>query len=185
MIGPPAEEAEKRGRPRFTKVQLYNDPSGLLSFWYAADWHLEVESKPLPCVRLTPDLSDPDTHMAIALSELGAPLLPEERAAVLEGVQEGLKQLEECEVQSLSEITVEGSWGVEWRCSFRCGEGRYVRRGRLFFRGPYQYAVVYQGSSQECFSYWRGMFGWTMLTITPGAFDARRWLEAQNASGRS
>ncbi|NPV06405.1 MAG: hypothetical protein HPY83_00405 [Anaerolineae bacterium] len=175
MSGLPGDGAGRQ-RSRFTRVMLYNDPSGLLSFWYSAEWQLQVESEPLPRVRLTPDVRDPDTHMAIAVSDLGAPLAPGEQPAVLEGVREGLAQLDRCEVHSLGEIAVGSLWGVEWRCSFDVADRRCWRRGRLFFSDRYQYAVVFQGSTEERFGYWRGMFEWTMLTVGTGSFDAQRWL---------
>ncbi|MBX2998481.1 MAG: hypothetical protein KF893_08205 [Caldilineaceae bacterium] len=167
-----------RARPAFTSASIYNHPSGLLSFLYASEWHLQVGEQALPAVTLTPDLADPVTHIAVTVTDLGAPLLFEDRATVVEGVREGLKQLERCRIESLTELNLEGRWGVEWQCTFLAGDARCRRRGRLFFSGRYQYAVVLQGSTEARYAYWQGMFEWTMLTVATASFHLQSWTQS-------
>ena len=157
-------------RPVFTSVSAYNDPGGLLSFWYASEWQLTVAETALPAITLTPDPSDQTTQIAITVRDLGAPLAVKERPAVLEGVREGLQQLEGCAIEALTELREEGRWGVEWRCTFMADGQRCRRRARLFFSDRYQYAVVLQGSNEERYAYWQGMFEWTMLTVGTAPF---------------
>jgi hypothetical protein len=85
-------------------------------------------------------------------------------------VREGLQQLEGCAIEALTELREEGRWGVEWRCTFLADGQRCRRRARLFFSDRYQYAVVLQGSNEERYAYWQGMFEWTMLTVGTAPF---------------
>ncbi len=163
------------GRPAFTDVSIYNHPSGLLSFWYAPEWRLDVAAAALPAITLTPDPRDPETHMAITVRDLAAPLAVKERPAILEGVRAGLAKLEDGMIESLSELREDGRWGVEWHCTFLAGGGRYRRRGRIFFSDRFQYAIVLQGSSEGRYAYWQGMFEWTMLTVGTASFSITGW----------
>jgi hypothetical protein len=165
-------------RPAFTNVSIYNDPSGLLSFWYASEWQLYAAATALPAITLTPDPSDPQTHMAITVRDLAAPLTAKERPTILEGVREGLRKLDGAVVESLTELREEGRWGVEWHCTFLVGGGWYRRRGRIFFSDRYQYAIVLQGSSEKRYAYWQGMFEWTMLTVGTAPFSLAGWQKA-------
>jgi hypothetical protein len=167
-----------RARPVFTSASIYNHPSGLLSFWHASEWRLQVGDQTLPAVTLIPDLADPLTHIAITVTDLGAPFLFKDRAPVVEGVRDGLSHLDSCLIESLTELNLEGRWGVEWRSTFLAGEARCRRRGRLFFSGRYQYAVVLQGSTEARYAYWQGMFEWTMLTVATASFHLQPWTQS-------
>jgi hypothetical protein len=169
---------DPRARPAFTSASIYNHPGGLLSFWYASEWHLQVGDQALPAVTLTPDLADPVTHIAITVTDVGAPLLFKDRASVMEGVREGLSNLDGGLIESLTELKTEGRWGVEWRCTFLAGDVRCRRRGRLFFSGRYQYAVVFQGSTEARYAYWQGMFEWTMLTVATASIHLQSWTQS-------
>lgn len=173
----------RRARPVFTSASIYNHPSGLLSFWYASDWRVHVGDGPLPAVTLTPDPADPATYLAITVTDVGAPLTFKDRAPILEGVREGLQQLDGCLIESLKELNMEGRWGVEWRCTFPAGDARCRRRARLFFSGRYQYAVVLEGSSEERYAYWQGMFEWTMLTVATAPFHLQSWTQSAAKGG--
>lgn len=175
-----SSDGSQLDRPRFTSVTLYNDPSGLLSFWFAAQWHLLAGSSSPPSITLIPDLLDPETHMAITVRDIGSSVVPADRPAIVQGVRDGLAQLDSCQLEALAEVDVGGCWGVEWRCTFMANGQRHQRRGRLFFNGRYQYAVVFQGSTEERFCHWQGMFEWTMLTVAAKPFDAQQWLESAN-----
>lgn len=165
-------------RPVFISVSLYNDPSGLLSFWYASEWQLYVAATTLPAITLTPDVGDPQTHMAITVHDIKTPLAARERPSIVAGVRAGLAKLNDVVIESLAELQTEGRWGVEWRCTFLGERGRYRRRGRIFFSDHFQYAIVLQGSSEERYAYWQGMFEWTMLTVGAAPFSLAGWQRA-------
>jgi hypothetical protein len=176
------------GRPVFTSVSIFNDPSGLLSFWYASEWQIAAMPGALPAVTLTPDPTDPQTHMAISVRDLKKPLAAKERPAILEGVRAGLAELEGAVVESLIELREGGRWGVEWHCTFLADGQRYRRRGRIFFSDRFQYAIVFQGSSEERYAYWQGMFEWTMLTVGAASFSIKGWqatAEEQEGGGQA
>jgi hypothetical protein len=154
-----------------------------LSFWYASEWHLHAGDAALPAVTLTPDLTDPSTYIAITVTDVGAPLARQDRASILAGVREGLRQLDGCLVESLAELDTEGRWGVEWRCTFLAGGARCRRRARLFFSDRYQYAVVLQGATEERYAYWQGMFEWTMLTVATAPFHLQSWAQSAARDG--
>lgn len=172
-------------RPGFTSVSVYNDPGGLLSFWYASEWQLYVAPTTLPAITLTPNPRDPHTHMAITVFDLHTPLAAEERPLIVTGVREGLAQLRDVVIESLTEFDQDGRWGVEWHCTFVNGEQRCRRRGRIFHSGRYQYIIVLQGSSEERYAYWQGMFEWTMLTVGTAPFSIREWQTAAAANNHA
>ena len=134
-------------RPAFTSVSIYNDPSGLLSFWYASEWQFYAAPTALPSITLTPDPSDPETHFAITVRDLGEPLQLKEHFTIMEGVREGLAKLDGSNIESLTELREDGRWGIEWHCTFLADGRRCRRRARMFFSDRYQYAIVLQGSS--------------------------------------
>ena len=158
-------------RPRFTSASIYNHPSGLLSFWYPMEWLLQAAPSPLPDVYLWPDPCDEATHIAIAVRDLEAPLTVEERPVIWEGVREGLAQLPDCAVESLVELNQDGRWAIEWVCTFAARRRRCQRRSRLFFSDRYQYSVVCQGTTQERYAYWQGMFEFILLTVGTAPFS--------------
>ena len=162
-------------RPKFTSASIYNHPGGLLSFWYAGEWQVRTDPAPLPAVTLYPDPADPATFVSIKVEDLGAPLAGGERGEVVEGVRAGLAELDDCRVDSLAELAGDGPWGLEWKCAFLDGGRRVRRRARLFFSDHYQYAVVCQGSSEERYAYWQGMFEFTLLTIATAPFNLVNW----------
>jgi hypothetical protein len=166
-------------RPAFTSASIYSDPSGLLSFWYASEWQLYAAPTALPSITLTPDPSDPETHLAITVHDLGARLKPQEHPMIVQGIREGLTKLDRCVVESLGELPEDGRWGVEWQCTFGAAGRRYRRRGRVFFSDRYQYAIVLQGSSDERYAYWQGMFEWTMLTVGTAPFSIKGWQSSE------
>ena len=166
-------------RPAFTSVSIYNDQSGLLSFWYASEWQLYAAPTTLPSITLTPDPTDAETHIAVTVRDLGAPLAAKERRAILQGVREGLASLDGCVVEALAELSEGGRWGIEWHCTFLAGGQRCRRRARMFFSDRYQYAIVLQGSSEERYAYWQGMFEWTMLTVGTAPFSIQGWQASQ------
>ena len=157
--------------PRFTSVRLYNSPDGLLSFWYPPEWQMEVCEEPTRTVTLTPDPADPATSLVIELHDLEAPLLRRERRLILEGVKEGLAQLDDCVIERLEALDQTGRWGVEWECTFQVGDERRKRRARLYFSDRYQYAITCQGSTEERYTYWQGMLEWVLLTVATSAFN--------------
>jgi hypothetical protein len=168
-------------RPAFTSVSIYNHPSGLLSFWHASEWQLYAAPSALPSITVTPDPNDPETHVAITVRDLRVPLAVKERPDILAGVREGLASLNGCVVESLTELREGGRWGIEWHCTFLAEGQRCRRRARMFFSDRYQYAITLQGSSEERYAYWQGMFEWTMLTVGTAPFSIQGWQASQAA----
>jgi len=133
----------------------------------------------LPAITLMPDPSDSQTHIAITVRDLTAPLAAKERPTILEGVRDGLARLDGCAVEALTELREGGRWGVEWHCTFLANGLRCRRRARMFFSDRYQYAIVLQNSSEERYAYWQGMFEWTMLTVGTAPFSVQGWQASQ------
>jgi len=158
-------------RPRFTSASLYNSPDGLLSFWYATEWQLQESDSPCRSIVLTPDPQDPATNITIEVHDLQTSLLRRERRLILEGVKAGLAQLEDCRIIRLEELDQSGRWGLEWECTFISAGQRRRRRARLYFSDHYQYSVTLQGSTEERYAYWQGMFEFTLLTVGTANFS--------------
>ena len=174
---------QRHDRPRFTSATPYNTEDRILSFWYATEWQIEDSASPHRCVTLHPDPADPATVMTMTVQDIQAPVSEEERSLVVEGIEEGLNQLENCVVERMVDLEGVGDWGIEWICTFSFSGQRRRRRARLFFRGRYQYSVMFQGSTEERFDYWKGMFEWTMLTVSTASFSLREWVEANPPEG--
>lgn len=175
------EEAASE-RPKFTGASLYNHPSGLLSFWYASDWTLDVAPSALPSVTIYPDEQDPATKITIIVRDIHTPLATSEHSAIIEGIREGVAQLDGYVLDSLVELDEPGRWGVEWQCSFLANGQRRRRRARLFFSNHYQYAVILDGSTEERYCYWQGMMEFTMLTVGTAPFNLIQALQSGNSS---
>jgi hypothetical protein len=165
-------------RPRFTSVTPYNTPDRRLSFWYASEWQLDEATSPHTCITLTPDPADPATVMTMTVQDMGDTVTVDDRSIIVEGVEDGLGQLDLVEIERMSDLDKMGDWGLEWVCTFVFDGQRRKRRARLFFRDRLQYSVMFQGSTEERFDYWKGMFEWTMLTASTAGFSLREWAEA-------
>lgn len=152
-------------RPRFTSVKAYKHAAGRPSFWYPPEWQLQETDTPHPAVSLYPDPSDEATFISVTVQDMGQPLAKEEALILKEGIEEGLKQLDECEVEKLDVVQDVGDWCQEWVCTFLQDGITRRRRARLFCAEQYLYSVVVQGSTEERYEYWRGMMEWVMLTV--------------------
>jgi hypothetical protein len=175
--------ARQPERPRFSGASIYNHPSGMLSFWYASEWTVQTDPGPLPSVTVIPDPQDTATHIALTVQDMGSPLQPDEHADVIEGVRAGLAQLDGCIAEPLKELEEGWPWGVEWQCTFLSGGQRCRRRARLFFSDQYQYSIVMDGSTEERYAYWQGMFEFTLLTVSTAPFTLGQWSQANDSSG--
>lgn len=151
--------------PAFTSVSVYNHPSGLLSFWYASEWQVEVAGEPQIQVVLLPDPLDPFTRVVFEIKNIVSPLKTRDRKAVFSGVRDGLAHLPGVNVDGLAEMDEKGCWGLEWQCTYLNEDTRCRRRVRLFYSDHYQYSVTIQGSTEERYSYWQGMLEFTLLSV--------------------
>lgn len=152
-------------RPRFTSVTSFKHASGRPTFWYPPEWQLQETDTPHPAASLYPDPSDEATFISVTVQDIGQPLALEEVSVLKEGVEEGLKQLDECVVEKLEVVEDVGDWCQEWVCTFQQDGITRRRRARLFCAEKYLYSVVVQGSTAERYEYWRGMMEWVMLTV--------------------
>jgi hypothetical protein len=162
-------------RPKFTKVTLYNDPSNMFSFWYPPEWRVEEMDTPHRTLMLLPDPQDPATHFMIEVKDLHAPLAYDEREVILQGVKDSIGQLEESDIEKWQELGGNGRWGLEWILTFKINDQHRKRRARLLFNDRFQYAIFFQGSSQERYEYWQGMFEFVLLTFQAGDFNLAGW----------
>lgn len=159
-------------RPRFKGVKLYSHDRGVLTFWHPKEWHLEEVDPPAIGVTLWPQPADPLTHLVVEAKDLEKPLADGEAELLETGIREGLRGLDDCTLESWRELSEEepGEWGVEWQCAFSLMKARRVRQARMFVQDRYLYTVTFQGSSQERFRYWLGMFEFVMLTVATAHF---------------
>ena len=175
---PETTNAQRPDRPKFRRVSIYNSHDRRLSFWYNSDWQIVESAAPSTCVTLLPEPADPATVMTLTIQDVESPVAIAERDYIVEGIEEGLSQLENCVIERMIDLKDVGDWGLEWVCTFSFSGQRRRRRARLFFSDHYQSSVMFQGSSEERFEYWRGMFEFTMLTVSTAGFDLVGWAEA-------
>lgn len=168
-------------RPRFTGVSLYNHAEGHLSFWHPPEWRLQELDTPHLAIALHPNPTIVATNVTIEVKDLQAPLAPEERILVAEGIKAGLNELEDLVIETWHALGPEtmGEWGLEWICYFSDAGQRRKRRARVFVSHHYLYSVICQGATEADYAYWQGMFEFVMLTVGSKPFSLSDWGDRQ------
>lgn len=154
-----------RPPPRFTGVTTYRDPLGRFSFRYPTDW-LTYGLEGMEGVRYAPRADDPDTWLTAWIAPLAESVVAEDLEDLRQGVAEGLASLDDCQVESESEIVLGNLIKFERVFTVRDGEVRRKRKLWLLYVDRWQIVLTWQGASPEEYEYWLPMANYSFATFT-------------------
>ncbi len=180
--------------PRFTGVVIHRDPKGRFTIRYPSDWAVfEIAERPSKRRRsarqrpeqgapgaagpaasvvssregigFAPDPSDPHTVFTIWVSPLQEPVVAEDLDELKAGVDEGLSQLDSCQVEAASETVLGNLIRFERVYTFREGGAVRKRKQWLLYVDRWLMCLTWQGSTIERYRYYFAMANYSFLTF--------------------
>ncbi|MCL4508103.1 MAG: hypothetical protein M1296_01095 [Chloroflexi bacterium] len=157
--------AAKRQPPRFYGVDTYWDKLGRFSFRYASTWtRFDLEGK--DGVMYVPEpVKDPETYLSSWIEELEHHVIAEDLDVLREGVEEGLQQLTECQVEERKDDIINNMVKFERVFTFKDGGATRKRKSYILYADKWLICLVFQGSSSEEYDYWLAMMNYSFVTI--------------------
>lgn len=153
-----------RQPPRFSGVTTYRDPLGRFSLRFPTDWHqFDVEGK--EGVMYLPSLDDPETSFAAWVSQLEHAVVAEDLEELKIGVDEGLAQLTDSNVEAASEVVLGNLIKFERIFTFHQGEAIRRRKIWILYVDTWLIVLTWQGSSPEEYEYWFSMANYSFATF--------------------
>lgn len=155
---PGSSQAKARvGRPRFTGVTTYVDPQGRFEFRHPSDWLRSELDNDLDGVIVRPEPDDEATYFAVAVTRLEVAVVADDLATLRDGLDDGLSQLADIEIEQTKEATYNNIVRLERTVTFT--EDGHTRKRRLWslYADHWQYLIAFQGSTVEEFHYWLPM----------------------------
>jgi hypothetical protein len=161
--------AEKR--PAFEGLILEENRDWIYSFWYPKGWHRFQLSHERIGVLCSPSTQDPLTFFSVEVTPLEASIQADDLQVLIEGAQEGLRQLPDLDVELAQEFAAGGRIEIERICTFRDQEATRKRRIRLIYDRDKLYTVLSQGATEDEYTYWLPMLNYCHLTFQVGLFN--------------
>jgi hypothetical protein len=157
------------GLPAFRGVEAFSDPQGRFKFRVPTDWHrLELDDE-REGMMFVPDPDDPDTHISCWITKLDQPVSAEDLEVLRDGVEEGLRQLPGCSVESRSDDTYGNM--VKFERVFTYAEGPRKRKTWYLYADEWLIVLAWQGATPEWYEYWLPMGNYAFATM-----DVAEWL---------
>jgi hypothetical protein len=158
------------GGPAFTGLVLQEDRHWRYSFWYPKGWYRFDLGDERTGVLCSPAPENPTTFFSVQVAQLEIVAQAEDLPVLCEGVQEGLEELPEVEVESAQESAGAGRIEIERTYTFRDGEHVRKRRIRLIYDRDRLYSLMSQGATVQEYEYWLSMLNYCHLTFKVGLF---------------
>jgi hypothetical protein len=156
----------RTGRPRFTGVSTYQDPLGRFSFRHPGDWNAFELADDREGVMYSPESVEfPQTYFAVWISKLDEHVVAEDQAVLQEGVDAGLAQLSNCEVESAKNDVLSNLVKLERIYTFDDEGVTRKRRVWTMYVDTWLIVAVWQGSSPEEYAYWLPMGNYAFATF--------------------
>lgn len=151
------EPKTRTGRPRFTGITTYRDDQGRFEFRHPWGWTRTDLEDDLEGIITLPEADDEATYFAIWVTPLEVSVVADDLDDLRDGFDEGLKALEDVQVEDTQDTTYNNIIKLERTLTFT--EDGAVRKRRVWalYADKWQYLVVYQGSTVEEFHYWLPM----------------------------
>lgn len=159
--------------PRFYGITTFSDHAERFKFWVPTTWKTFELDEGRDGMMFVPDPDDLDTHISCWVEKLEHPIKEEDLDELRQGVEEGLRRLPNCEVESRSDA----SYGnmIKFERIFTYGEppGGVRRKRRSWFLYADEWAIVlaWQGATEEHYEHWLPMGNYAFAT-----FDVAEWL---------
>ena len=155
-----------RQPPRFTGVHTYRDPQGRFSVRFPTDWHTFELSDNRDGFMVSPEAENPQTWFAIWLMPLEHAVVAEDMEDLQRGVEEGLAQLPECNVEAASNDNLSNLLKFERIFTFRDGDAVRKRKLWILYVDKWMYVLTFQGANVEEYHYWLAMVNYSYDTFT-------------------
>jgi hypothetical protein len=152
-----AAPKQRTGRPRFTGITTYNDEQGRYEFRHPWGWERSDLEDDRDGVIVRPELDDEATYFAVWVTELDVAVVAEDLADLQAGLDDGLAELADLEVEKADDNNYNNIIKLERIYTFT--EDGVTRKRRLWalYADRWQYLVVFQGSTVEEYHYWLPM----------------------------
>ncbi|REF35780.1 hypothetical protein [Thermasporomyces composti] len=154
----------REGRPRFTGVSTYQDPLGRFTFRYPWDWHQYDLDGDREGVMFAPE-EPPDTYFAAWVSKLDEHVVAEDLDVLREGVEAGLAQLANYQVEKAKDDVLSNLVKIERIYTFDDGGTTRKRRVWILYVDTWQMVLVFQGATPEDYHYWLPMGNYIFATF--------------------
>src|SRR4051794_16582345 len=158
-----------RQPPRFYGVRTYQDPIGRFTFRYPTGWYdYELEDN-RQGIMYSPEATDPQTWFAVWSTELDEHAVAEDVDLLREGVDEGLAQLPESNVEQASEEVLGNLIKFERIYTFLEGDVRRKRKVFILYVQRWLLVFTWQGENEEEYDYWfpLGNYSFNTLNLAP------------------
>jgi hypothetical protein len=134
------------------------------SFFTPIDWHRFAWPDDSPGEIYGPDQDDPLTVFAVALQDLGTPVVAGDLEIVAEGFFEAIEQLPEAHVEERGQKVAGKLLELEAKYTF-LDQGQTRKCWvRVFYHETRQITMTAQGATPEKYDYWLPMFFQAMMT---------------------
>lgn len=159
--------------PRWYGVTTFSDHEGRFKFRVPTNWHREELEDERDGMIFMPDPDDPDTHISCWVQKLDQPIKGSDLEDLRSGVEQGLSQLPNCEIESSSDDTYGNL--IKFERVFTYGEPpggvRHKRRSWYLYADEWAIVLAWQGATPEHYEYWLPMGNYAFAT-----FDVAEWL---------
>jgi len=154
-----------RPGPYFTSLHQYRDKLGRFSIRIPGDWHeFELEDD-REGVLFSPQDDAPTTYVAGWVSQLTEHVVAEDMPVLLEGVEEGLRQLDNIDVLESKDDTISNLVKFERIYEFDDAGIRRKRRVWMMYVDTWSMVVIYQGETPAEYDYWISMGNYSFGTF--------------------
>ena len=178
----------KRPGPKFTGVDTYRDPQGRFFFRFPSDWHRYELQDGREGVLFSPQAANPQTWFAAWAEDLKEHVVAEDLNVLRKGVDQGLSELKNVQVESASDVTMGNL--IKFERIFTFEDNGQTRKWKqwLLYVDHWLMVVTYQGENPEEWEYWLPMGNYSFAFFNfPEAlwFMVDRDLAAQRAKDQT
>ena len=158
---------------RWYGIATYSDPEGRFKFRVPSNWERQELEDGRDGMAWMPDADDLDTHISCWIQKLEQPIKGEDLDDLRSGLEQGLSQLPNCEVESGSGDTYGNLIKFERIFTYGDPSGTVRRKRRSWYLYADDWAIVlaYQGATPAHYEYWLPMGNYAFAT-----FDVAEWL---------
>ena len=156
----------KQEAPRWYGIRTYIDPKGRFRFRYPTGWHEFQLADDRDGVMYSPHASDPETWFSVWITRLDEAVVAEDMPDLRAGVDAGLEQLADCQVESATERVLSNL--VKFKRIYTFQDRGVVRKRKvwLLYVDQWLFVVTWQGETVEQYHYWLPMGNYSFMHLT-------------------
>ncbi|GAB4114455.1 MAG: hypothetical protein Fur005_46410 [Roseiflexaceae bacterium] len=143
-----------RPTPKFTGVDTYRDPKGRFQFRFPMNWHRYDLADKREGVLFSPESSNPQNWFSVWITDLKEKIVAEDMPVLRKGVEQGLSQLSNVQVEYATDDTLQNLVKFERIFTFdQNGTTRKWRQWQLYV-DRWLMVVTFQGETPAEYDYW-------------------------------